>query len=509
MNSSCQNEKCRKISCMDNRKNDTRPRSIKPSTLLSGLGNVFRDPSPQVVASYRMQSTPSNSVDVFLSHVWASNATLRYSGLLWYRNAITASCLSILTVLLVSAILAESYDGRAWVRFESRTLLTTHSILSLFGTALLIILLFSIHFILKLLRFREPNFFMDRCCIEQMDHELKMSEIRQIPQIIEKSRSMLILLSENYFKRLWCCYEIAIYVGLQRERQPIFLHLRLVAITLLILLSDLIYIVLIRSNLRTYAEPHSGEAKRALTFYLLTVLYSLLLSGLCLGFAVIWSRENRRHRQIISEFTLPNAECSDPDDRQTIQAGIAERFGSIERFDHFVRTEILDLVTQASSPRLQFTLVAGLPQLFALLGYINILSQRIGLYCMFALDAVFVPKDDSFCVVLDRERWANAIVILSQFVRYICFYPVIFRLLILGCDWVDTRFSHSKFSMHSIFCGMFAIELGYIIFSNWKFHEKDSIVIQGVEAGLLLCTFGFFEIRERFHRQRASQFPKQ
>jgi len=64
--------------------------------------------------------------------------------------------------------------------------------------------------------------FMDRYCIEQEDHALKLSEIRLIPQIINKSNNMLILLNDNYFTRLWRCYEMAVFTTFSEGSPPHF-----------------------------------------------------------------------------------------------------------------------------------------------------------------------------------------------------------------------------------------------------------------------------------------------
>lgn len=475
-----------------------RPRGIEASRLLQSFGRVFREGPEESFRDFRLQSIPRDSIDIFLSHVWSSNPRIRFFGLLWYNNSTIAALSSLIVTGVISVILASVIDGRYWVWFEAKFLLTIHSLTALVGTAILLLLMFSVHKLKGILRFRDSVFFMDRCCIEQVNHSVKISEIRQIPDIITKSDTMLILLTETYFKRLWCCYEMAVYVSDARRLKaqiPILLPLRLVMITLLLVIVDLLYVILIRSNLRTVGQLDQQVSTRSLLFRIFTCIYSVVVAGLCLWFASMWNTENMKHTQVLRSFSLSKVDCSDVADRDVLIADISSRFGSVGKFEAFVRNDMLHLVNKMNTPRIKFLLFAGLPQLFSMFGYFNVLTQRIGLFCMSSLDMGFVPKDDSFCVVLDREIWANALVILSQLVRYICFYPVVFSLLLMGCEFIRRRFTQSRVSVILSFGVLFVFTSAYIIVSNWKFSEEQTLISQCVDAGVLLsifCIFLFF-----------------
>jgi len=504
-----QKSQAAKISCMEHEwKHDIRPRGILPSKLLASFGRVFYETSDRLSSTLRLETSPSDKLDVFLSHVWASAPRARYIGLIWYYNARLASLISVVVVLVILASLSTVLGGRTWVWFEGVSLLTAQSLGALLGTILLFILLFSVHVIRRFFHFREPLFFMDRCCIEQEDHALKRSEIRMIPQIINKSSSMLILLTDNYFTRLWCCYEMAVFTTSSEgsashvKRTPTVIPVRLAVITLFLILADLVYVVLIRSNLRTVGQFSEASQTRAFIFRVSTCIFSVIVAGLCMGFAIAWGKESRKHIEVLRSFNLSQVDCSDPADRDVIITDIARRFGSEQKFEEYVRTEILALVTSINKPRIRFTLFAGLPQLFSMFGYINILSQRIGLYCMSALDSGFVPKDDSFCIVLDRQAWANGVIILAQFVRYVCFYPDVFSLLLIADESIATRFGTSKLSFVLSYTSLFLVTSGYFIASNWKFPEEQTLIGQAIESGILFCIFCIIVIIPRIRSCR-------
>ena len=486
-------------------KDDVRPRGIEATHLLQSFGRAFELENGKTAVALRLKSQPRDSIDIFLSHVWATSPITRYIGLLWYNNSLISACTALIAVGLMSVMLAAFVDGRYWVWFESKFLLTVHSLTSLIGTAFLFISLFSVHILKKLLHFRESVYFMDRCCIEQEDHCVKLTEIRQIPYIIMKSKSMLILLSENYFRRLWCCYEMAVFVSSHKGRKvqlPILLPLRLVMITLLLVLVDLIYVVLIRSNLRTVGQLEGQISTRLILFRILTCFYSVVVAGLCLYFATAWNKENMKHTQVLRTFSLSDVECSDLADKDVLVDDIAFRFGSVEIFEKFVRNDMLNLVIKMNTPRIHLLLFAGLPQLFSMFGYVNALSQRIGLFCMASFDKGFAPRDDSFCVVLDREVWANAIIMVSQLVRFVCFYPVVFRLLVKGCEFIMTRFDKSRIHKILSYGAILLLTSAYITASNWKFPEEQGVIIQSVDACILLSIFCIFLLLPKLNSTR-------
>ena len=58
--------------------------------------------------------------------------------------------------------------------------------------------------------------FVDKCCIDQVDARRKSSGILAIPEVLRRSRSLLVLYESDYFERLWCVFELAIFCSDRR-----------------------------------------------------------------------------------------------------------------------------------------------------------------------------------------------------------------------------------------------------------------------------------------------------
>ncbi len=204
------------------------------------------------------------------------------------------------------------------------------------------------------------------------------------------------------------------------------------------------------------------------------------------------------HRRRLRNFKLVETHCSDSKDREILQSDIKARFGEIENFEKYVKTEVMDEIVSLA-PRLEFMWFAGLPQLSSVLGYICVLTQRIGLYCMSSLDAGYVPRDDLFCRILDRDRVQNGIVIVTQIIRYVCFYPVIIATLMKACDFVYTRYAESVKRFIGFFA-VFTVLSAYMILENWKFPEKYTGLVNGLHGAKFLILFALIYIRPLFKK---------
>ena len=83
-------------------------------------------------------------------------------------------------------------------------------------------------FIAALLRLAlcRRTYFVDGSCINQVDPEKKLLGIRSIGGFLSLSSQFIVLWDEQYFTRLWCVYELAVFRALNPRRPVLFLPMR-------------------------------------------------------------------------------------------------------------------------------------------------------------------------------------------------------------------------------------------------------------------------------------------
>ena len=72
--------------------------------------------------------------------------------------------------------------------------------------------------------------FLDKLCIHQTDLDLKAAGIKNLGGFLDNSSSMLVLWGEDYFDRLWCNYELAVYIHLHGSSAVEMMPIKLAAL---------------------------------------------------------------------------------------------------------------------------------------------------------------------------------------------------------------------------------------------------------------------------------------
>ena len=65
--------------------------------------------------------------------------------------------------------------------------------------------------------FSRKKLFLDRNCINQVDSELNAASLRCLPHVLSRCKSLLCLVDADYFKRLWCMFELAVYMKARKS----------------------------------------------------------------------------------------------------------------------------------------------------------------------------------------------------------------------------------------------------------------------------------------------------
>ena len=192
---------------------------------------------------------------------------------------------------------------------------------------------------------------MDKLCIDQTDADTKMQGISELPAIVSSSEQMLVLLGETYFDRLWCSFELSIFVklrGLDKLRLvPLwlapwlltsllssYLALRLTAIYMTVVNEPALGLVALRYDGVAQQAPIAYGASRMLVYLVnapSTATFATM--SFLLVSVVTFPQKLLAHEAMLQDircYNIRSAKCSVEEDRQRIQEHVAELFDGLE-----------------------------------------------------------------------------------------------------------------------------------------------------------------------------------
>ncbi|KAF4693337.1 hypothetical protein FOZ60_011317, partial [Perkinsus olseni] len=80
-------------------------------------------------------------------------------------------------------------------------------------------------FIIPLFKHRNTMVFLDKCCIPQNDPIAKSYGISRLADYLHVSNKLLILWSPDYLERLWCVYELAVFLRTHKKEDVILVNM--------------------------------------------------------------------------------------------------------------------------------------------------------------------------------------------------------------------------------------------------------------------------------------------
>ncbi|CAE8610812.1 unnamed protein product [Polarella glacialis] len=161
-------------------------------------------------------SFPTDTYRAFISHSWRASRWAKYAALLYYTSLVPAVCAGLAAGILAFALQlhgilpsfgvsqddTESVPSSLWCLAMGgctcfATLVTWARLCDLAESTR---------------KGTQASYFLDCLCINQNDAELKQAGIDSIGAYLRNSDSMLVLWSPEYFTRLWCCFELAVFL---------------------------------------------------------------------------------------------------------------------------------------------------------------------------------------------------------------------------------------------------------------------------------------------------------
>ncbi|KAF4697327.1 hypothetical protein FOZ63_012963, partial [Perkinsus olseni] len=193
-------------------------------------------------------------------------------------------------------------------------------------------------FVIPLVRHRKTMVFLDKCCIPQKDPVAKSYGISRLADYLHASDKLLILWSPDYLDRLWCVYELAVFLQTHDEDDVVLLNLDHLKLCVSLMFLQFLSIVVAILTEAYYVDVG----------YILYVF--LLASGLLTDYeAYRCSEEWQKFCSEVKSFTLRKAKCSSLADYPILKQLIVDMYGSETRFEAAVRALWLGRMSMNSS----------------------------------------------------------------------------------------------------------------------------------------------------------------
>jgi len=309
-------------------------RGVASADVLAGFATIFES-SAGCAATYAL-SRPVARLDGFLSHSWRDSRWKTWLALAYHYNLGLALGLALLAALAVFAL----EDGGARYLVPPLPVFTSvdgHVYMysvdpGLAGTVVFLAALALGGW------FTSRTIFVDKCCIDQVDDKRKRAGIRAIPEVLCRSRSLLLVYERDYFERLWCVFELALFaadaLGASGGFAPGLLEMLPVERALAAVTTFFFFGV--GQQLMDYCQrPGSIVMGGAGQMLVMAAAFAIP--------CVYQLRSLEQRRKILrdlSTFRLADAKCSDPRDREYVEQLIAERWaarGGLAGFERDVR----------------------------------------------------------------------------------------------------------------------------------------------------------------------------
>ncbi|KAF4722001.1 hypothetical protein FOZ63_002451 [Perkinsus olseni] len=288
-------------------------------------GSFLRNAESHVNA--HCASAPVKSIDIFLSHSWLADG-------FWKQVALLICCGSPSTYVVT---LMSSMLGALFFTSRIRYDIPFEIVVLILGFASFLLSLS----IIPLFKHRNTMVFLDKCCIPQ-NAIAKSYGISRLADYLRVSNKLLILWSPDYLERLWCVYELAVFLRTHKKEDVILVnmnHLKL-CVSLMLLQWFGILIQRLEAYLFGSVKPNM------LCGYALA-----LASAFSIGLGAFrcgedWQKSSFR----VKSFSVRRSKCSSLADYNTLKERITAMYGSETRFAEVVRGLWLGEGTETHKP---------------------------------------------------------------------------------------------------------------------------------------------------------------
>lgn len=325
--------------------------------LVSGWGEHFQESGSPDKVSLAHMSREVSRLDEFMSHVWRDRRRSKILCLLLYYNgfpaAVNAIAASALAFALTYAGVLQPWTDQNWIHNDETITEGVSHWSTVSGIPVFLLSLMCWHHVPACLGGgNNRSIFFDKFCIDQCDLERQNLGIQSLSAFIAHSDRFLMLWSPHYFTRLWCTFEVATFVHIQRSYNQdsmlrdtrhcmAFRPLYVSAITLSVMASfqfSTLAFNVASSMTALYEVPPMSA------FILSQILPGLVLSPLHMHVLKKYARTRHNLQHQLAHFEIESAVCHKDDDRTIIYSTIEHWFGNRDNFNTLVRTDVSKLI---------------------------------------------------------------------------------------------------------------------------------------------------------------------
>lgn len=313
-------------------------RAVRLAPVMQRCGAIFST-STGSEATYQM-SAPVLNVDTFISHTWVTSRLHKMMLLALHFNLVPALAVWLCVTACMLACVAAGYlpmmvPAQSW--FGEICVYTR----VLHYPALLLPLLFLRDIAPRCVQ--GPFVFLDKVCIHQTDKAMQKQGIAALAAFIRSSRSMVVIYSHQYLRRLWPVYEMA---SLLLTNPGAELHI----------LPTLFWPIVLGGSVCMWM--YMGVTM------IVPLIASRIMAPLILlaEFALLrhWFGTQRAMRRDLEGFDIRSASCYDETDRSYVENNVvgfmhamsiveasASREEVLGKFNELVRSEVAEAVASS------------------------------------------------------------------------------------------------------------------------------------------------------------------
>ena len=286
----------------------------------------------------------------FWSHSWHGSRWSKIVTAIYLNNGLIAPLIATICAMIAASLFAAGVLPMEFVEWSENPWITQYPLVSYWAKATG----FTVYGFILLFWQRGHGIFLDTVCVKQNDTKWKALALLSMPALLKSSDSLLVLWDPTYTRRLWCCFEIAAFLHSRPIGQKARVRVRptLLGIGFISIPMALAIVLLALAFVPADSERRSGNHE---------VMWPLMAgcSFVAFYFSVMQLRKFFRSVEMIQtelqDFRFDNCSChccatnhqfSQTCDRRILTICISKWFGSIDRFEDLMRSEVLACLTE-------------------------------------------------------------------------------------------------------------------------------------------------------------------